>query len=176
MSGGFGAGFFTLTLLAVLAGLAALLGVSALLAMVLRDRSDGGPAWISPLAVGLLVVVVGVAGFGVLVLFDESAVGAGLVVAVVFAPLLSVGLRHRPWTGGWRHRLATAGLAWSLPYLLGVVAFVGLNVVIPRSFDLAPGEARSVGVGWIAVVGAGVVVIVGAVGLSDRVAHVLPND
>lgn len=167
MSGSFGAGFFILALMAVLGGLAILLGLVAVAAAV-RRRSGRTPSLLRSVAVALLVGVVLTAAFGVLALFDESAIGAALLLAVVFVPLVAVVVGHRDSADGWRHLLAAAGTAWSLPSLLALVTFVGLNVVIPRWFDLAPAEARQAGVGWIAAAGAGLVVLAGALLLGGR--------
>lgn len=169
MTGSFGAGFFTLTLLAVLAGLAALLGVSVLAAIALGDRSDGVPAWVSTPAAGLLVAVVGVAGFGVLVLFDEAPFGAGLLVGLVLVPLAAAVGR------GWRARrrwldvISGAAMAWSLPYLLGLAVFLAINVGVIEAFQLAGGEVRALGLHWIGAAGGAVVALAGTVWLTGRV-------
>lgn len=175
MGDGFGAGFLTLTIVGLLAVLAVLLGLTAAAAVALRRRTGSVPTVVPAVADALLVGVVVPAGFGVLALADEAPVGAGLFVAVVFVPLVAVVIRHRESPGGWLGHLAIAGLAWSVPYLLGAAVFVGLNVLVPRTFDLAPAESHAVGVGWNAAVAAGVVASVGAVMVSDRLAAVVPN-
>lgn len=176
MTDGFGAGVLTLTIMGLLAVPAGLLGLTAAAAVALRRRTGSVPTVVPAVADALLVGVVVPAGFGVLALADEAPVGAGLLVAVVFVPLVAVVGRHRESPGGWLGRLAISGLAWSVPYLLGAVVFVGLNVLVPRTFDLAPAESHAVGVGWIAATGAGVVALIGAVIVSDRLAVVLANN
>ncbi|MDZ7702213.1 MAG: hypothetical protein U5J98_09210 [Halobacteriales archaeon] len=173
MTNGFGAGFLTLGLLAAIWGLAALLGLLGIGVSLARRRHGRVPSLVGPIAAVLLAAVVAIAGFGVLALADEAAVGAAALVATVFVPLAAVGVRTRDAGDGRIDRLATAALAWSGPYLLAPVAFIGTNVVVTRAFDLAPAEARALGVGWLAVGVAGLTVTVGAWSLVGRASGLL---
>lgn len=167
---GFGAGFFALALLAVLAGIAVLLGLVAVAGFLARRRSGRVPRVLAYGSVVLLLPVVAIGGFGVLALFDEASVLAGLFAAVVVAPLV-VGLGWLRRTGGrsWLFDLAATGHAWSLPYLVGLAAFVGITIGVNEGLGLAPAQSRSLGVGWYAAAGAGILAVAGSVWLAPRV-------
>jgi hypothetical protein len=90
MSNGLGTSLFALTLLAVLAGLAIASGFAGLAVRIWARRRDSsrrrpGICW----WVGL--VVVGIGGFGVLVLYDEASPAAWL-----FPCFCSVGVPRAP--------------------------------------------------------------------------------
>lgn len=172
MAGGFGAGFLTLTLLAVIGGVAAVLVALGGTAWVVRRRS-GSRRTIRALAALLSAAAVVPAGFGVLALADESAVGAGLLMATVFVPLGAALLQGRAGAGERLEPIATAGLAWGGPYLLAVATFVGITAVVPSALGLAPAEARAVGVGPLAVAAAGAVATAGTLLLRARLARLV---
>lgn len=170
MSGSFGAGFFTLALMAVLAGLAGLLGLVAVGAVISRRRAGRVSPLVRSLAVVGLVGVVLAAGFGVAALIDEAPVGAGLIAVLVFVPLAAGAVR------GWRARrrwldvLAGTAMAWSVPFVLGLAVFLAVNVGVIEAFQLAGGEARALGLVWIAGAGGVLVAVIGTVLCYDRVA------
>lgn len=167
MSGSFGAGFFTLTLMAVLAGLAGLLG---LIALASRRRAGQVPTLVRSIAMAGLVGVVLVGGLGVLALYDDATVGAGLIVALVFVPLAAASVRGWQVDQGWSDVLAGVAMAWSLPFILGLATFLAVNVDVIEAFQLAGGEARALGLVWIAGAGGALVTSIGSVWLHKRVA------
>lgn len=177
MSNGLGAGLFALSIVAALAGLAAVLALVAAAAVALHRRTGRVPAPVRYLAVAALAVVVAVAGFGVLALPDEVPVAAGLLVVAVPLPLAVAGYLVRRATAlGPLDVLAAAALAWSLPYLAGVAVFLGVVVGADATLGLAPVESRRLGLPWVAVAVAGLAAIAGAALLGDRVAGVLASN
>lgn len=174
MSNGLGAGFAGLTLLAVLLGLATLLALSLIGVFVFRRRTDAVPRHLKYFSVAVLGGVILVAGFGVLALYDEAATLAALFLAIVLLPLAAVGVYVQRATGLNRlDTLATVGLAWSLPFLVGLVVTFGLTTGIGSTFDLAPAESRRLGLAWIASTVGGIVVVIGSVLLGKRVSQSL---
>lgn len=95
MSNGLGAGFGALLLLAVLLGLAALLALVLLGVFVFQSRHRQFPRVLRFLSVAFLAGVIGTAGFGVVALYDEGAVAAGLFLAIVFLPVIGIGIYLR---------------------------------------------------------------------------------
>lgn len=114
--------------------------------------------------------VVLVAGFGLLALYDEAPVGAGLIVALVFVPLAAASVRGWQVDREWPDVLAGVAMAWSLPFILGLATFLAVNVGVIEAFQLAGGEARALGVVWIAGAGGALVTSIGSVWLYERVA------
>ncbi|WP_255150633.1 hypothetical protein [Halorarius halobius] len=129
MSNGLGAGFGFLLLVGVLLVVAGLLGVVTVAALVLRLLRSRVPVVVRYLAGGLLGVVVAVAGFGVLALYDEAWLGAVLLVALVWVPLAAVAGRARLAGRRWRVVVVTAAMAWPLPFAAGVALTFGVSVV-----------------------------------------------
>ncbi|MFB6296178.1 MAG: hypothetical protein ABEH66_04965 [Halobacteriales archaeon] len=150
MSNGFGAAFFALALLAVLAGVAGLLVVTTVL--VLR-RGRQVPGAIQRVAAGLVGIVVVVGGFGIALLADEAPPLAALLAVVVVLPLVAVGVRARLSGYPWIAMVAAAGLAWSPPFLVSV----GLLFVLQVATGLSP----AVMTGLAAVVATGGALLVG---------------
>lgn len=150
MSGGFGAAFFGLASFAVLLAIAGLLVASAVVA---RYRRRGTVARsVRYVAIGSVGVVVTVAGFGIVVLADEATRLAVLFGAVVFLPLVVAG-RSR-WAGApWATAVAVAGMAWSLPFLVGVPLLFGLQVSTDVSTTTMTGLAGFVTTGGALLVG-----------------------
>lgn len=170
MSNGLGTAFGALLVIAVLLGLAVLLALSLVGVLVFRRRNDHVPRFLRYLSVALLAGVVGTAGFGVLALYDEGPVVAGLFLAVVFFPLAGVVATLREKSGLRRlDVLATAGLAWCLPFVLGLGLFFGLNAGIGSAFDLAPAEFERLRVAWVAATASGVAALLGAIWIGGRV-------
>lgn len=170
MSNGLGAGFFGLTLLAVLLGLAALQTLSLVGLFLFRRRNETIPHILRYASAAMLAGVLIVGGFGVLVLYDEAATLAFLFITIVVIPLVAVGLFLQYMTEmALLDTLATTGMAWSLPFLVGVVVTFGLTNGVNRLFDLAPAESQQLGLYWIASIVGGIVVVVGAFLLSNRV-------
>lgn len=131
MSNGFGAAFFGLTLFAILLPIAGLLVVTTGVAIYWHHRQ--APAPIQYIAVGLAGVVIVVAGFGIVVLADEATPLSVLFGTIVILPLVLVGGRAR-WSGApWKTVAAIAGMAWSLPFLVGT----GLLFVLQITTDVS---------------------------------------
>lgn len=137
MSNGLGAGFFAITLLAVLVGVAALLAAIAVVAVLFDWQRGRVPTFIRYLAVALLAVVVVVAGFGVLALVDEAPPAAALFAVVVGLPLVLVAGRARQAGAAWLVVGATAALAWSFPFLAGVGVLFAVSVIAGASAAVA---------------------------------------
>ena len=169
MSNGLGAGFFALTLLTVLAGLAGLSCVAALAVTGWHRRRGVVPNAIRYLLAALGVGIVGLGGFGVLVLIDESFRAAWLFVALDLAPFLVAGgyLRHRQDASRTAGIAATTG-AWGGPFLLGLAVAFGVLAGAQSAFALAPVESRELRVAEFAFTVGGVAVAAGTVALGDR--------
>ncbi|PSP80065.1 hypothetical protein BRC81_02385 [Halobacteriales archaeon QS_1_68_20] len=174
MTNGLGTGFFAITLLAVLAGLA-LLGVAATaVAAAFYRRSGRISTRIRYPFVALLVAVLGVAGFGILVLFDEAPTAAGLFAGIVALPFLLVAVYLDRTTALSNLDVAAATVvAWGPAFLLGVVVVFGANAGTVAAFDLAPAEARRLRVAWIASAAGGVAVVLGMVSIANQVVGLL---
>lgn len=176
VSNGLGAGFAGLTLVAILLGLATLLALALVGVYVIRRRSGQVPHLLTYVSVGVLLVVVLVAGFGVLALYDEAPPLAALFVAIVVLPLAVVGIFLRRSTELTRlDSLATAGWAWSLPFVVGVVVTFGLTIGVRSTFDLAPVESQRLGLIWIATAVGGLVVVLGSLGLGTQTGTLLQD-
>jgi hypothetical protein len=160
--------FLALTLLAVVAGFAAVSGFATVAALVARRRFDRAPGALRYLAVAGLVGGIAVAGFGVLAAYDEAPALAGFFLLSVFVPLaLIVGRLRRSTDAGAFDTATAASMAWSLPFVLGAVVFLGLVIWLGRTFSSA--EIRRLGAVWLASAGAGVVVATAGLLLADRV-------
>lgn len=172
MSNGLGAGFGGLMLLAVLSVLAILLSLSVVGVVGFKRRTGSVPQFLRYLSVVLLSGVILVAGFAVAALYDEAITLAVVFVALVFVPLGAVGIYLQQTTdSSLLDTLAIAGIAWSTPFLIGViVTFGGLNV-LTGIFDVAPAESQQLGFHWIATAVGAVVVVIGSLLLSTRVSH-----
>lgn len=175
MTNGFGAGFATLGILAVIAGVAALLGLLTAGLAVTARRPGRLPGAVRYAAVGLLVAAVGLGGFGVVALLDEAAFGAVLFGLLVFLPLAVPVARGWRAGRGWIDVLAVAALAWSGPFLLGFGVFLVLTVGVIETFQLAGGEVRALGLTWLAAGGGGAVAVIGTALLDERLARWLRN-
>lgn len=172
MSNGFGAAFGGLLLVAVVSGLAGLLGLCLLGAVISRRQTGTVPRALQYLSIVVVLGVLLVAGFAVAALYDEAAVLAAVFVASIFAPLGGVGIYLYRVTDLSRSEiLATAGRVWSLPFLLGIVVTFGSPVVITGMFGMAPAEARQLGVYWGATALGGIVVLLGALWLCTYVSE-----
>lgn len=174
MTNGLGAGFFGVTVLAVIAGLAglAVLLAGASYAFVLRRNRVPRP--LQYMAVGVLVAVVAIAGFAVAVLYDEAMMLAGLFLLLVFIPLLAGGVVLARTTGVSRLNVAVATpLAWGLPFFVGVAIVFGGMELLTGALELTSGEAGRLGLPWIAATIGSLAIVVGTIGLSGRVARVV---
>lgn len=168
MSNGLGAAFGGLLLLAVLSAMAGLLGLSLAGALVFRRRTGAVPGSLRYLSAAVVPGVVLVAGFGVVALFDEAATLASVFLASVLVPLGMIGGHlHRMSELSRVDTIATAGIAWSIPFLLGLVVTFGLPVTINRVFALAPAESRELGLYWLATGLGALVVVTGALRLGS---------
>jgi hypothetical protein len=174
MTNGLGAGFFALTLVAVLAGCAlfGLLG-TAVATVYFRQRGRVPPPVRYLLAL-VGVGVLGVGGFGVLVLYDEAPAAAWLFSWVVVLPFLAVGGYLARTTAGSRLEvLGATTMAWGVPFALGLVVVFGVMAGASAAFDLAPAESRGLGVAWIAAVAGGLTVVLGMLPIGARLGPML---
>lgn len=162
MTNGFGAAFGGLLLAALLAGLAALLTLSGLVVAGWRRRGGAVSRCGLYPAVGLTAGVLLVAGFAVVALADEATALAGLFVALVFVPLTVCGLDlHRRASLSPLETVATTGVAWGPPFLVGLLVAVGGFNLLTGVFDLTAGEAQRRGFQWVATAVGGLVVLLG---------------
>jgi len=174
LSNGLGAGFGGLMLLAVLSGMAGLLGLSLTGVVVSRRRTGTFPRLLRYLSVAVVFGVILVAGFAVLVLYDEAATLAAVLLAIVLIPLGAVGIYlHRMTELSRLDILATTGLAWSIPFLIGLAVTFGVLIVVTNVFDLAPAESQQLGLHWIATAVGAVVVVLGTLLLGKQISRSL---
>lgn len=151
---GLGAGFGALLIMAVLAILAVVLAAYTVIAVSVDRLRSGVPRYVQYAAVGVTGVVVAVAGFAVLALADEAPAAAALFAVLVWLPLVLAAARTR-WSGTpWVGTAATAGMAWSGPFL----AAVGLLWVLVVHTDVSIP---------VATTAAGLTVVVGTVLLGE---------
>lgn len=174
MSNGLGAAFGGLLLAAVLAGLAVLLALSLVGVVVFHRRTGAVPDGLRYLILALIAGVVLIAGFAVGALYDEAATLAAVFIALVFIPLVVAGIYlYRVTELSRLDTIVTTGLAWSIPFLFGLVVTFGTPTVINNTFSLTPGESRQLGIYWgVAVLGA-LVVGFGTLWFSKRVSKPL---
>lgn len=177
MSNGLGTGFFALTLLAVLAGLAILVVVTTIASAVYHRRTNYTPTPVRYLLGVLCVGVLGVAGFGVLVLYDEAPAAAWLFASFVVGPFLVVGSYLVRTTGLSRFDvITTTVMAWGIPFFLGVAVALGSLNGITSVFDLAPAESREMGVAWIAAAIGGVTIVLSMIPIGNSLSTVLYSE
>lgn len=170
MSNGFGAAFGGLMLLAVLSGVAGLLGLSLAGGVVSRWRTGEVPTILRYLCVATVLGVVLVAGFAVVALVDEAATVAAVFFALVLVPLGTVGVYLRHVTELSRlDVVVTTGVAWSIPFLIGLAVTFAVPNVINSLLGLAPAESRQLGLYWMATALGAVVVVLGALRLGKYV-------
>lgn len=170
MTNGLGAAFGGLMLLALLSGLAGLLGLCLAGAFVSKRRTGTVPRLLRQLSVAAVLGVILVAGFAVVALSDEAATLAAVFFAIVLVPLGAIGIYlHRVTELTRLDTVATVGLAWSIPFLIGLAVTFGVPAVFNRLFDLAPAESRRFGLYWIAPALGAIVVVLGALRLSTHV-------
>jgi len=176
MSNGLGAGFFGVTLLAILLGLAAVLTIALAGVVVLRRWIGTVPQLLKYVSIAVLGGVLVVAGFGVLAMYDEAVLLAVLFLVIVFVPLTAVGIYLHQTTELTRvDVLVTAGLAWSLPFVIGVGVTFALTIGISSTLDLAPAESQRLWVVWIAMLVGGAVIVIGSVLLGKYLSQSFPS-
>jgi hypothetical protein len=157
-------------LLAVLAGVAGLLGILLAGAIVSQRRTGSVPGVLRHLSGVSVLGVSLIAGVAVVALSDEAAALAAVFVAIVLVPLGAIGIYLQRVTELSRlDTLATAGFAWSIPFLFGLAVTFGVPTVFNLVLDLAPAESRQVGLYWIAPALGAIVVVLGALRLSTHV-------
>lgn len=157
-------------LLAVLSGMALLLGVSMVGMLVSRRRMGSIPEILRYLSIAVVVGVILIAGFAVVALLDEAAMLATVFLAIVFVPLGAVTLfLHLENDLSGLDTVVTTGLAWSIPFLIGLPVTIGAPILINRTFGLSPAESRQLGVYWIAPAVGAIVVVFGTLRLSRHV-------
>lgn len=170
MSNGLGAAFGGVMLLAVLSAMAGLLGLFLAGVVVSRRRTGSVPGVLRYLSVAVVLGVILVAGFAVVALFGEAATLATVFFAIVLAPLGAVGIYlHRVTELSQLDTIATAGFAWSIPFLIGLTVIFGVPNVINSMFDLAPAESKQLGLYWVATALGAIIVVLGAIGLGKHV-------
>jgi hypothetical protein len=176
MSNGLGAGFAALSILAALSGLALLVVLSTAASLAFHRRTGRIPSVLRYLPVASLVGVLAIGGFGTLAFYDEALVVSGLLVALVFIPLVAAGasIRRSPGMGRLDAVAATA-MAWSGPFLVGVATVIGLLVTITEAFGLGTAAPERLTVAWIAVTGGGSAAVVGTLLVGDRIAGVVSS-
>lgn len=176
MSNGLGAAFGGLLLLAVLSGLAGLLSLSLAGVIVFRRRTGTVPDMLRYLSVAVVLGVLLVTGFAVVALVDEAATLAAVFFAIGLVPLGAGGIYlHRVTEGSRLDTVATAGLAWSIPFLIGLAVTFGVPTVFTSVFDLAPAEAQQLGLYWIATALGAIVVVFGTLRLGKPVSDSLSS-
>lgn len=121
--------------------------------------------------------VLGVAGFGIGVLYDEAPAAAGVFVLLVGGPYTtaSVYLAHRTELSR-LDIITTTVMAWGGPFLLGVIITFGALTGIDSMFELAPAESRQLGVPWIAATTGGSAIILGMIPIGNRLARMVGPD
>ena len=131
MSDGLGAGFFRITLLAALGGVALLLVEATGIAVVFRRRTDRIPTPLRWVVTAACLAAFVVGGFVVLALFDEAPPLAGLFAVAVVFPFLTVGTYLERTTDLSRvDTVATTGMAWGLLFLTSVAVAFGARRLI----------------------------------------------
>ncbi len=170
MTNGLGTGLFAVTLLGLLAGLALLTVLAAIAVALFARRTGRVPPSLRYLLAAICVGVLGVAGFGILVLFDEAPAAAALFASLAAVPVILAAVYFERTTGGTRlDAVGTTAMAWGGSFFLGVVVALGANTWINAAFDLAPAESRQLGVVWIATAVAGITVVLGTVLVGTRI-------
>lgn len=169
MSNGLGAGFASLTILVALTGLACLGILATITRFAFYRRTGRLPASFRYLHGAILAVVLAVAGFGVLALYDEAPAAAGVFALTVLFPILVGGFYFDRTTERSRFDVAiTTFMTWGPSFLVGVVFVFGTMVGVSSIFDLAPAETRQMGIAWLASTVGGVVVVLGMIFVGTR--------
>lgn len=170
MSNGLGAGFAGLTLMAVLLGLAAILTLSLVGVFLFQRRNGSVPNLLKYLSVSVLLGVVLVAGFAVAALYDEAARLTAVFFVVVWMPLIAVAFYlNRSTELHWLDTVAVTGLAWSLPFIVGVFVVFGLTIGVSQVLGWTSVQSQQMGLTTIATIVGGIVVMAGAIFLGKRV-------
>lgn len=176
MSNGLGAGFFAITLLAVLAGLASFVIVTTIASAVYHRRTGNIPMGVRYLFGVICVGVLGATGFGILLLSDEAPAVAWLFTSIVILPFLIVSGYLAHTTGLSRlDILTTTVMAWGIPFFLGVIVTFGAMNGIESVFNLAPAASRQSGVAWIAATTGGLTIILSMILISDRLGRMVQS-
>jgi hypothetical protein len=141
-----------------------------------RRRIGTVPQLLKYVSIAVLGGVLVVAGFGVLAMYDEAVLLAVLFLVIVFVPLTVVGIYlHQTIELTRVDVLVTAGLAWSLPFVIGVGVTFGLTIGVSSTFDLAPAESQRLGMVWIAMLVGGAVIVIGSVFLGKYLSQLFPS-
>lgn len=133
MTAGFGAGFVAITIGATLLAIASVLAV-LLVATHILDAGHDLQRIFQYIAVALLGAVLAITAFTIVAFIDEAPAVATLFAVVVAIPVFAVGIRTRFHHHTWRTTAATAALAWSVPFLVGVAVFL----FVVSATDLPP--------------------------------------
>jgi hypothetical protein len=174
MSNGLGAGFFTVSLLVALAGVAVFVALATTSCVVFFRRTSRVPQIVVYLMVAITIGVVGVAGFGILVLFDEASAAAWVFTSTVVLPFAVVGAYLARMTElPPSYVVSSTVMAWGLPFLLGIGVALGVKTGIETVSAVAPGESRQLGIPWIAAACGGLTIILAMLPLSTRLGEIL---
>jgi hypothetical protein len=118
----------------------------------------------------ILSGVVVVAGFAVVALHDEAPLLTALFTAIATIPLLVVGIYLSLATElSIIDLLASTGLVWSVPFLLGVIVVFGLTLGVSQVSGWTSVQSQQRGLAQIATVFRGLVVLVGSVFLGKTI-------
>lgn len=154
--------------------MAGVLGLFLAGGVVSGRRTGAFPRILRYLLVAVVVGVILVAGFAVVALYDEAVTLATVFFGSVFVPLGAVSIYlHRLAELSRLDTLVTAGIAWSIPFLIGLAVTFGGLVVVTDLLDLAPAESQQLGLPWIATAVGAVVVVLGTLLLGKQVNRVL---
>lgn len=140
----FGAGFFVLTVVSVLALLAAAGTLLAALALTLRARSDTVQVILRSAALLLALVVLLITTFGAVVTYDEAPAALWIFLGTVILPLTVVAVERTRVSTSTEGAVATAALAWAPAFVLAVAVLAGLLARTDVAFTGATALAGAV--------------------------------
>lgn len=174
MTNGLGASYGGLLLLVILVGLAIVLTLSLIAATIFRRHRGTLPSGYHYIAALLSAGVLLVSGFAVIALSDEAAALAVVFVGLVFVPLgTCVTYLHRRTALSHLEVFATTGVAWSLPFLLGLTTTFGGLRLVTSVFSITSSGSQYLGLHWITTVVGAVVVILGTLLFSAHLTGTL---
>lgn len=89
---------------------------------------------------------------------------------VVWMPLVAVAFYlNRSTELNWLDTVAVTGLAWSLPFIVGVSVVFGLTIGVSQVLGWTSVQSQQLGLTTIATIVGGIVVMAGAIFLGKRV-------
>jgi hypothetical protein len=174
MANGLGAGFFTISLLVALGGLATFVVLATMSCVGFFRRTNRVPPVVVYVMIAIAIGVLGVAGFGILLLFDEASAVAWLITSTVVLPFGVVGASLARTTDLPPAYVATTTvMAWGFPFFLGVGVVFGLMTGVEMVSAVAPSESRQLGIARSAVACGGLTIILAMLPLSTRLGEIL---